>query len=182
MIVILFVLIFIQSLANFALFSQLYDLKSGIITAIEAKSIKKAAPVTDQGLQIGSKAPTITLKNEALEEKEVLSKRTINLVMFSSTSCRYCKNMYPRLIEVSEKYNGLQVSLLSYGPENEQETLLASLEKGNIAFFFLDEKTLNEFEVDSSPFFYVVDSESTILNKGHASDLESLESLFAEFI
>lgn len=87
--------------------------------------------------------------------------------------------MYPHLRAFSENRPDVQVVMISQGSAEENQQLV---EAQGFAFPVLpvsglDDEVMVDYQVPGTPFFYVIDGEGAIVNKGFANPLEQLKEL-----
>ncbi len=90
--------------------------------------------------------------------------------------CPACVAMYPRIQAFSVGRGDLQVVMVSRGTAEENRRLVA--EQG-FAFPVLvwEDEVARAYKVPGTPFFYVVDGDGVIVNKGFANTREQLDAL-----
>ncbi len=96
------------------------------------------------------------------------------LLVFSSIKCPFCVELFPKLKTFSEQHKEMQVVMISMGTEEENQTLVSQqgftfpvLEWGN--------EVAKDYLIPGTPFLYVIDEQSLIVDRGPASLLEGLE-------
>jgi len=133
-----------------------------------------------QGLEIGTEAPAFTLPDTTGQMVSLadFAGRKV-LLVFSSTQCPACIEMYPHLRAFSEREEDVQVVMISRGPVEENRQLVE--EQGfDFPVLTWDDAVAQDYQVPGMPFFYVIDGEGAIANAGFAGTLEQLEALAAD--
>ncbi len=130
-----------------------------------------------EGLSAGTQAPFFSLINT---EGQTVSLADFAgeplLLVFSSTTCPACQEMYPTLKEFSDRFTEMQVVMISLGTEEENKSLVR--ERG-FTFSTLNwhEEVAEAYLVSSIPQFYVINEEGVIANGGFAASMADLERL-----
>ena len=98
------------------------------------------------------------------------------LLVFSSTQCPACTEMYPNLRAFSERERDVQVVMISRSSVEANRQLM---EEQGFGFPILtwQDTVAREYQVPGTPFFYVINGEGVIANVGFAGTLEQLEAL-----
>lgn len=125
-------------------------------------------------LCIGRKAPEIEGKDILGQEMKLSDYRgkVVILDFGSHRSCGVCRQMYPALRSMVEKYRGKPVALLGVSVEDDVKELVALAEKGETTWpIWWDGENLEgplaaQWVVRSMPTFYVLDPKGVIRNKG----------------
>ena len=97
-------------------------------------------------------------------------------LVFSSTQCPACIEMYPHLGAFSEREEDVQVVMISRGSADENRQLV---EERGFGFPVLtwDDGVARDYQVPGTPFSYVIDGQGMITNAGFAGTFEQLEGL-----
>ena len=164
-------IVILLMVAIIGLFIRMNQLQSQVLVALESLQAMKAP----QGLEIGTKAPDFTLPNpegQVFSLKDFADKRV--LLEFSSTRCPACKGLYPDLRAFSEQSRDVQLVMICGGSAEEVRQLA---EEFDFPILMWEESVAGDYLVPGTPFFYVIDGEGVIINKGFANTLEQLKEL-----
>jgi len=173
LILILMVIVILLMVAIASLFLRMTQLQRGVLTALGSFQVAGGP----KGLEIGTQAPdfaladtegqTVTLANLTGEQV---------LLAFSSTQCSACIAMYSQLKAFSEGDQNIRVVMVSRGTVEENHRLV---EEQGFAFRVLtwEDAVASEYQVPGTPFFYVIDEEGVIINRGFGNSLGQLEKL-----
>lgn len=156
--------------ANLSLFVRMNQLQSHVIQALQP--FQRPA-----GLAVGTQAPPFNLvdtEGRMVSLQEFSGKRV--LLVFSSTTCPACQQMYPFLKHFHEVHPDITVLMISRGSEEENQ-LLAQDERLTFPILAWQDRVAKAYQVPGVPFFYLIDSRGMIASKGIASSLEQLEEL-----
>ncbi len=131
-----------------------------------------------EGLEIATEAPDFSLpdiEGRMVSLKDFAGKQV--MVVFSSVHCPACVELLPELKEFSEKHPAeVQVVMISRGTGEENRRLVEG-ESLNFPVLAWDDTVARDYRVQGTPFFYVIDGEGVITNKGFANTLLQLEAL-----
>jgi len=173
----LMVTIILLMIAIGGLFLRMNQLQGQVLAALGV--LQPGAPGQEAGLLPGAVAPDFSLPDQngkpvALTEfagQEVL-------LVFSSTTCPACQQMYSHLKAFSETHRDVRVVMISRGSAEENRQLV---EEQGFAFPVLswDDAVAQAYQVPGTPFFYVIDGKGMIANAGFANTLAQVEALVA---
>jgi len=172
----LMVTIILLMIAIGGLFLRMNQLQGQVLAVLQATL--QGAPGVATGLRPGTPAPNFSLP-------EVTSQVVVNLsdfarqrvlLAFASPQCSACVKTYPYLKKFSETRPDIRVIMISRGSAEENRQLV---EEQSFAFPVLswDDAVAQAYQVPGTPFFYVLDEGSVIINAGVANTLEQLETL-----
>lgn len=155
---------------NLGLFLRMNQLQIEVIQALQPLQHPR-------GLEVGRAAPSFSLpdaEGHIVSLKDYFGKPV--LIIFSSTTCPSCKEMYPALKNFSEKYAGITILMISKSSEDDN---LQLLQEEDFTFPVLpwENKVVSDYQVPGTPWFYMIDSQGKVANQGTASSLEELEAL-----
>jgi peroxiredoxin len=127
-----------------------------------------------RNLSIGKKSPEIEGKDIRGKEMKLSDYRgKVIVVDFGShRSCGVCRQMYPYLRAMVEKFKGKPVALLGVSVEDDVKELVALAEKGETTWpIWWDGENLQgplaaRWAIRAMPTFYVLDPKGVIRNKG----------------
>jgi peroxiredoxin Q/BCP len=161
--------------AIIGLFVRMNQLQEAVLAALAAPPA--GATMQDVGLEVGTPAPALILPDPdgtPISLADFAGRRV--LLVFSSVSCPACTEMYPHLRAFSEAHREVQVVMVSRGAAEENRALV---EEQGFAFPVLmwEDGVAQEYRVPGTPFFYVVDGEGVIANKGFGNTQAQLEAL-----
>jgi methylamine dehydrogenase accessory protein MauD len=169
-------IVILLMVAIIGLFIRMNQLQNAILATLGTFQ----AMGVPEGLEIGTKAPDFTLPDTAgqMVSLDGFSGQKV-LLAFSSTRCPACVEMYPHLKAFSESREDVRVVMISHGSAEENRQLV---EEQGFAFPVLplsgwDDEVMVGYQVPGVPFFYVIDGEGVIVNKGFANTLEQLKQL-----
>lgn len=162
---------------NVGLFLQMNRLQ---IRVIEALQPLEAAFKVPEGLPVASVAPYFNLSNingQNISIDDLTDGNT--LLVFSSTICSACKQMYPILKEFAEKHPEIPVLMISKG-SIEDNRQMAVENKFDFQILNWEDDVVSAYSVPVTPYFYVIDADGMIAKSFVASSLEELERLVGE--
>ena len=161
------------------LFLRMNQLQREVLAAVVPLRVE-AIRRDSRGLEVGMQAPNFTLPDAAgqmVSLDDFAGQRV--LLAFSSTHCPACTEMYPHLRAFSESREHVQVVMISQGSAEENRQLV---EEQGFAFPVLplsvwDDEARVDYQVPGTPFFYVIDGEGVVINRGFANTLGQLKEL-----
>jgi len=170
-------IVILLMVAIIGLFIRMNQLQSRVLAALGPL---QAGVGQQMGLEVGAQAPDFTLPDatgQMVSLEDFAGQRV--LLAFSSTHCRACMEMYPHLRAFSESQPDVQVVMISQG-STEENRQLAQVQ--GFAFPVLPvldwgDRVMVDYQVPGTPFFYVIDREGVIANRGFANTLEQLKEL-----
>jgi len=156
--------------ANLILFVRMNQLQSSVIQALQP--FQRPA-----GLAVGSQAPAFNLvdtEGRTVSLREFSGQRI--LLVFSSTACPACQQIYPSLKEFQKAHPDIALLMISRGAPEDNQTLVR---KEGLTFPVLNgqEEVIKEYQVPAFPFFYLIDEQGSIASRGIAFSLKHLEDL-----
>lgn len=175
LIVLLTICAVVLFLTNALVFGRILELQQNIIDLTLGSTGNRQ--VTQVGLPIGSKAPDVPLRSMDGHKALISDFFGENLVLiFASTTCPHCTDMYPNLIQVINEYVNYQALLVIKGAPEEIEGLC---EKYDFIFPIVQntDEIESSFIVPGTPFFTIIDSNGVIANKGFAKTAEEIRAL-----
>jgi peroxiredoxin len=140
----------------------------------DAAELAKGELFVLRNLSIGKKAPEIEGKDIRGKEMTLSDYRgkVVVLDFGSHRSCGVCRQMYPYLRSMVEKYKEKPVALLGISVEDDVKELVALAEKGETTWpIWWDGENLKgplaaRWVIRSMPTFYVLDTKGVVRNKG----------------
>ena len=167
--------VILQMIVNVGLFLRMNQLQQEVLAALGSLRSPRVSEVSE-GLKVGTAAPSFALLDTSSEEIALddFGGQRI-LLVFSSTHCSACAEMYSYLRAFSEGRKDVRVVMISLGPSEENRQLV---EKQRFGFPVLtwDETVGQDYKVPGTPFFYVIEK-GVIVGKGYAGSLATLEAL-----
>jgi methylamine dehydrogenase accessory protein MauD len=171
-------IVILLMVAIIGLFIRMNQLQGQVLAALAPLRIEVAGQ--EMGLEIGTKAPGFTLPDTAgrmVSLDDFAGQRV--LLAFSSTHCSACVEMYPHLKAFSQGREDVRLVMISQGSAEENRQLM---EEQGFAFPVLpvlgwDDEVMVDYQVPGVPFFYAIDGEGVIVDKGFANTLEQLKEL-----
>lgn len=151
------------------------------VNQLQAAVIQAFGPQTAQeGLAIGSRAPSFSLRARSGEEvsSEGLKGRPF-LLIFAAPSCTFCQQMYPELAGFRASHRPLSIVMLSRGSEAENDALV---QKYGFDFPVLawSDEVAADYRVMGTPFLCYVDSAGNIEKAGYADLLKEIAEIAAK--
>lgn len=137
------------------------------------------AMISDNGPEIGTRAPALTLPNLNGAPIGLTSpSQRSRVVFFLSTTCPICKALIPALRDVVRaEGDWLDVILASDGKPAVHQEMIAREKLGDFPYTLSSELGMT-FKVAKLPFAVLIDGKGTIKAKGLVNNREQLESLF----
>lgn len=172
----LMVIVILLMISIAILFVRMTQLQQQVLTTLGSVELVE----TVEGLEIGSQAPNFALSNTQDQEISLvdwLGQKT--LLVFSSTRCPACAEVYHPLKVLDESTENVQILMISLGTPEENRQL-AEEEGYGFPVLTWEDETAGRYEVPGTPFFYVIDNKGFITNKGFAHTLEQLEELIGD--
>ena len=167
-------IVILLMVANIRLFIRMNQLQSQVLAAMGPFQ----AMQVPEGLEAATQAPDFSLpdiEGRMVSLKDFAGKQV--MVVFSSVHCRACVELLPELKEFSEKHPAeVQVVMISRGTVEENRRLVEG-ESLDFPVLAWDDTVARDYRVQGTPFFYVIDGEGMITNKGLANTLEQIEDL-----
>jgi thiol-disulfide isomerase/thioredoxin len=128
-------------------------------------------------LTAGEKAPDWRLQDVAgvfYSSRKLQGKLT--LIDFSFNACAACALSIPMLKRLHQKYQGMQVRILSINVVDSKESILGYIRKNSITYpILLKGSTVKkDFKLSSFPSFYLIGKQGNIISAfdGYSEDLE----------
>jgi len=159
--------------ANLFLFLRVDKLQQTIVEALRPCSLSTFSA----GLPLKSQAPNFNLIDVYGASVRLTSFKGVSvLLMFSSTHCLACQQMYATLREFHSKYPEVFIVMISRGTEDENLSLIT---KEGLEFTILnwEDEVAKAYQISGTPYFYWIDGNGTIQNQGSASSIIELENL-----
>ncbi|WP_420344134.1 redoxin domain-containing protein [Paenirhodobacter sp.] len=136
------------------------------------------AMISDNGPDIGAKAPQLTLPNLNGGPIALAAPGRSRVVFFLSTTCPICKALIPALRDVVRaEGDWLDVILASDGKPAPHQEMIAREKLTDFPYTLSSELGMT-FKVAKLPFAVLIDGTGTIKAKGLVNNREQLESLF----
>lgn len=130
-----------------------------------------------KNLPIGTQAPSFSLLD--------MDGQTVSLddfagesvmLVFSSTTCSACQDIYPSLREFNERHPELAILMISKGSDDENKKLAQQQDFG-FPVIGLQDDVARAYQISTVPFSYLIDGDGIIVGGGFISSLEQLENL-----
>jgi len=166
-------IVIILMIGNIGLFIRMNQLQNTVLSKLESFQTMKIT----EGLEIGIKAPDFTLPDtnrQKVSLKDFAGKKI--LLEFSSIGCPPCKDLYPILNTFNSNHDDIQIVVISMGPA-EENIKLKNEQEFDFPILESSETVSKDYEAPGTPYFYVIDEEGVIVNKGIANSIEVLNSL-----
>jgi len=173
LILMLMAIVILLMVAIGGLFFRMMQLQHEVLFALGSFQVASER----EGLDVGIQAPDFSLADT---EGQVVALADLSgqkvLLAFSSTQCPACKEMYSHLKAFSEGNQDIRTVMISHG-SNEENRQLAT--EQDFAFLVLtwEDAMAGKYQVPGTPFFYVIDGQGVIVNKGFANSWEQMEAL-----
>lgn len=138
-----------------------------------------ARGVSDDGLDIGAKAPDFSVRQLNGESLSLASFQSKALVLvFGSPTCAPCRGLIPDLnMFAHERERELGVLFLSRGDDESARRLANELSIEVPVASHPDEDLPNQYQARVTPFAFLIGKDRTIRAKGLANNREHLELL-----
>lgn len=134
-------------------------------------------PTAPMGLEIGSDAPAFkitTIEGEELDSKVLFTQPT--MLIFSSTACPHCQNLFPYIKKFTDKHPSQQILMFSLGSKEDIEKMVQDNDfKFPIAEW--SDGISTQYQVPGTPLVYFVGTGGKIISSGFPASLEDLEGL-----
>jgi len=134
---------------------------------------QSASTQLPKGLEAGTLAPSFTLTNTMGTPVSLANFAGQSvLLVFSSTHCQACSEMYPELSKFSTAKNDVQVLMISIGTVQEAQQMAQAQ---GFTFPVLPvpdwrHQVAQSYQVNQVPLFYVVDAEGIVVGVDFARD------------
>jgi len=166
-------IVILLMVAIIGLFIRMNQLQNQVLAAMGSFQTTRLP----EGLEVGTKAPDFSLPD--IEERMVSLKDFAGkkvMVVFWSVRCPACVELVPELKMFSEKHPEVQVVMISQGTGEENRRLVEG-EGFGFPVLAWEDTVAKDYLVHGTPFFYVIDGEGVIINKGFTNMLEQMEEL-----
>ncbi|PKO23502.1 MAG: hypothetical protein CVU38_03710 [Chloroflexi bacterium HGW-Chloroflexi-1] len=175
LLIMLMAIIILLMIAIAGLFLRMNQLQGQVLAALGV--LQPGAPGQEAGLLPGMAAPDFSLPDQngkPVALTEFAGQRV--LLVFSSTTCPACQQLYSHLKAFSETHRDVRVVMISRGSAEENRQLV---EEQGFTFPVVswDDAVAQAYQAPGTPFCYVIDSGGVIVNKGFANSLEQLDKL-----
>ncbi len=124
-----------------------------------------ARGANDSGIAVGRRIPKVDLRDARTGAELKISTRAPSIVFFGSTTCSECTRIYPDVMAVQANYD-IEVVNLLFGESIAD--VLTYVERrgveGQVAM--ATEEIAHAFDVEVSPFAFVVDEMGVVAGKG----------------
>jgi peroxiredoxin/uncharacterized protein YneF (UPF0154 family) len=134
----------------------------------------------DTGLDIGVQAPPFVLTDTvgSVVSLDDYTGQSV-LLVFSSTHCKGCSEMYPELAKFNQGQQGIRIVMISVGVVEDVRQLA---KVHGFAFSVLpvpdwNHEVMRDYQVNGVPFFYVIDTKGTVVGAGFAHNQEQITAL-----
>ncbi len=137
------------------------------------------------GLAAGAAAPSFRLQDSEGNEVSLadFKGRKIMLV-FSSTRCKFCTEMYPELqrFQASGKFPGMQIVMLQLVSTPEVNRNLKTAHGLDIPILAADGDVFRSYEVPGTPFSTIIDEKGVVMGGGVTGNYEQMVSVVSSTI
>lgn len=167
---VLTIVVFLMMIMNVGLFVKTKQLQTEVLTAID----NNQKPMVE-GLEKGTKAPPAelyTADKKLTSVGDFLGQEV--LLVFTATTCTYCKEIYPVLSSFEQQHPEFQVLMVSKGTENENFMLVQD-ERLKFPVLTWDDTVAQTYRVPGTPYFYYIDAGGIISNAGFLNTSDQLE-------
>ena len=167
-------IVIVLMVMNLGLFLRMNQLQQEILQTLLPFQQASQRP---ESLPTGTQAPPFSLLDvdEQMVSLDDFSGESVVLI-FSSTTCSACQDIYPSLKEFNERHPELAFLVISKGSDEENQNL-AKQQGFAFPVLGLQDDVAKAYQVSAIPFFYLIDGEGVIVSGGFISSLEQLESL-----
>jgi len=166
--------------ANVGLFYRMVRIQDDVQTLYDVISNYPSNDSENKLLEIGSQAPPFTktsIDNKQIDSTKFEGARL--LLIFASSGCPACQNMFPNLEVFLNVHKTLNVLMFLDGTETEIDQIIL-----NYGFDFpivqLDDEMKQSYKVFGVPLSYFIDENGYILNASFASTVEHFESIVSD--
>jgi len=135
-------------------------------------------------LLVGTQAPDFQLSDVdgSLHSLAEYKGNTV-LLVFTSHTCRYCREMYPGLREFTRDNTSVKVLLLAANSVDENLAFLDEFSFSgfeNLHVLAATPEVFKEYSVIGTPTLVVVDEQGVIVNTGYATTAEQVSGLISK--
>lgn len=165
-------IVILLMVANLGLFLRMNRLQSEVLVALVASQAREL-----KGLEIGTQAPNFNLvdtEGRTISLVDLAGQRV--LLVFSSTRCSVCKEMYPHLRAFDQSRQDVRMLMISLGSSEENRQLVEDQDFG-FPVLAWEEAVAEKYQVPGTPFFYLVDEQGVIAGADFANTVEQLEQI-----
>ncbi len=168
--VLLLGILILLMIAIVGLFIQMNRLQSEIITVFKAQ-------IPGNGLDINTMAPDFSLTN-LLGKKISLTdfKGHKVLLVFASTTCPHCIDMFPHLKIFADRSSNIQVVMVLNGSVEDDQKLVQT-QGYSFPVLIWDEAIAQDYKIPGTPFFYSIDEKGVIKSLGNAITEDQIAKL-----
>lgn len=146
------------------------------IGLLHERSAPLGAMVTDNGPEIGDKAPTFQLDDFSGKRVEIGSvQHRDTLLVFLAPSCPMCNKLLPTMRALGREEH-LDVIIVSDGAREDHERFLRKHQIDNIPYVVSAEIGIG-YRIGRVPYAVLIDNQGVIRAKGLVNTREHLESL-----
>ncbi len=133
---------------------------------------------------IGKQAPDFTLPDEKGDLVTLSEyKGYLVLLVFTSHTCPFCRDMYPGLRQFLDSNPDIQVMILSTNTTLENQTFLEEFNLTNyvnLRVLSTTREVVEKYLIKGTPTFVVIDTDGSILNTGYAITAEQISGLISK--
>jgi peroxiredoxin len=170
-------IIILLMIAIVGMFIRMNQLQNAILVALQPFQTTG----TTAGLEIGVEAPRFELADtdgNQVSLEDFAGQKV--LLGFMSLRCRACGPLYADLADLAETEQSVQFIVVSEGSLKENRRLV---QQQALVFPVLvwDELVAAQYELPGTPFFYLVDEDGVIVERGVATTLGQVEELVAHW-
>ena len=133
---------------------------------------------------IGTQAPDFTLPDE---EGQLVTlseyKEHLVLLVFTSHTCPFCREMYPGLRQFLDSNPDIQVIVLSMNTASENQMFREEFNLTNYAnlrVLSATREVVEKYLIRGTPTFIVIDKDRVIMNTGYAITAEQISGLISK--
>ena len=167
-------------ITNLGMFYRMNGLQERVYRALKSLQGTSTATATFQALQPGTQVPKQRLTSVT---GDVVSLDQFTgqpyLLVFSSTQCAACEDIYPVLNDFQGLHPEIPVIMVSRGTESENRALIKRVGL-TVPILSWNQDLRDTFKVPGTPFIYAVDAAGMIAASGFANSLKKLEAFMGE--
>jgi peroxiredoxin len=137
------------------------------------------------GLAAGVAAPPFRLQDSQGNEVSLANfKGRKIMLVFSSTRCKYCTEMYPELqrFQASGQFPEMQIVLLQIASTPEVNRNLRTTHSLEFPVLAADEDVFRSYKVPGTPFSTIIDEKGVVMGGGVTGNYEQMASVVSSTI
>ncbi len=158
-------------ISNAVLLARVNELQSAVLLALG----RPVGSSGEQGLALGTDGPPVQMATVDGRSISLSALRGSPVLFgFLSTTCSACQDAFEALRLFREEATETRIVVMCRGQVEELEQLSVDL---GIPVTKWDENIVAQYEVPGTPFFYLLDKEGKVRNKGVAGSLERIREV-----